>query len=228
MNTIGKGADISSFLPPTWLKEALELDKQNESSQIIGADSSPAHEEPERDHPESCAEKNETKRKGAKRKKEANKKEKEPATQQEDSGICGGESECVEATERLGAVQEKVGDELDVRFRLLRDNYCALRHHYGQLRKQYQNLERKHGKCALGRKKPSDRARSEGEGNDAIEEECSTDEDGERPPMEIEENEQNVGNAKKKKVQRKRKNTKCAYKDEESDDESKKMIVIML
>ena len=50
-----------------------------------------------------------------------------------------------------------------MRFRLLRDNYCALRHHYGQLRKKYEGLERKHLKCVSSKKSRKGKKESEEE-----------------------------------------------------------------
>ena len=222
-------SDNGSLLPD-WLKEALELNKENESTQINNVASSP-EENPEKDHPESCAKKNESKREGpsGKRKKKSNKKEKESPTQREESRICGGEGECIETPERFGVVQEEASDELDVRFRLLRDNYCALRHHYGQLRKKYQNLERKHGKCPSSRKKGG-QVEFEREESDEVEMESDGSESEESAQEENDVGGVKVKNEKKRKqtVGKDRNAGKRRKCEEEEDDNTKRVFIIML
>ena len=228
--------DNGTYFPPEWLREALEINKENESTQINSIGTSPPEENGKTDHLESCTEKNESKREGpGKRKKKANKKEKETAAQREESGICGGEGECTETTERLGVIQEEASNELDVRFRLLRDNYCALRHHYGLLRKKYQNLERKHGKCPSSRKK-RDRVGFEREESEGGEVESASSEDEESAQEEeIDVGGEKVKNGKKRKknpcVQTARKKQSAGKRckcQEDEDEETNRVFVVML
>ena len=150
--------DNFSLEPPLWLQQALDLNKNlnenpDEGSQENDVHPSPPAEEshnlPSVSHAEN---KSEAGRRGQKRKKNKSKEE------EKGSLPCDiAESTCIEAPVRPSTVQKATRndiDSLDVRFRLLRDNYCALRHHYGQLRKKYEGLERKHLKCVSSKKKP--------------------------------------------------------------------------
>ena len=166
MSTNTEMGDNFSLEPPLWLQQALNLNQNlnespDESPQENNFHPSPAEEINPAPSIANQEVKNETNRKGPKRKK-SKKAEKGPFPCDID------ESACLEAPVGSSTVQKTSGDvieSLDVRFRLLRDNYCALRHHYGQLRKKYAQLETKHLKCVKtpNRKRKKEKEEEESE-----------------------------------------------------------------
>ena len=229
MNSNGNIDDVSILDTPDWIKEALQLaDQHGPRPQIIGT-TPPPQEDAQSCWPKANPEKNEAKREG-KKKKKPRKKEKETA-EREEGDVCGSEGFCPEASQRLGAVQEEIGDELDVRFRLLRDNYCALRHHYGQLRKKYQNLEKKHGKCPSSRRKKGANEECVGEESNDAEFESEEEECAMEKNEESEENAKNEGESKKRKLGRLPRNPKKKlrkFMEEEDGSVMKGVYVIVV